>query len=953
MLPDLSQKSEDNLTIVSDTFKMTLKPNKEYPLDKFIRDLYFKREDMEYFFSIATLFNRFTLEGERKFKSQSIEDKAISDLLKNLGYVLSESKKNKEKENNVDLEFRVKNTTTNHTVDYEILGVNFFSHNRERASIVFIDLSSSSSDAYLLVKGVDRSMNGILNMNDRDKNILRELSANFKSAGLKQLIYGIRKMETEELINYRNSYDEILKSTRDQKEAFELLAQDIEKDLKYIGCFGIRDTICPEGLAFSNLVRSIGIKFSILSGDSKDNCLNVARVLELTKSGNEENGLTFNITSDNEEEISGNMKRILDQIYEDIKRLNQEEMKEATADAENNESSSQAFHEELKLIKDKLFSSINDTENDWQEEDKENLEFDFDPMAFKNLTKRTLILYGPAINIIGAKPLLLTQMRTILLFCSSIVGYSMQPGHKAAIVKLIRGQNDIVLAVGDGFNDIRMIREANIGVQLSNAEVPVAFSDMIVGSIEKLSQIMFINACNFNLNLMQAIVTLTWISFSQLAFYYLLFYLASLYSEPYFPIIKFERLVICVLLSVICITDSMYSPGLMENFPILYKEQTKIKKNLKLILIFTLVLTTIEALFVICCFQFFLQYTMKSDGKAYGTKLFENFLVLVSTANSCFKVWLCRKTNTIIINLILILIPASMVPFLLLLDDKSDVYEHSPFWTIGSDYSVLASLLICILIPCSINWLAYLYTKIHYTTFLCGRLNRMNNLIENHPDRKSSKKIDIFELRKFLFENLKDFYEVLIKGRYQVTSIIKTILTVNGGSENVKIQAINKIVSTDLFNYQLGLKHFTNYISEKVDRRKFRAFLSSLMRKYASTQLVVYLVCYVFALIVGLSYTIFRGNYMMDTTIPYMIVNLTLLFYINRSKAYHSKQYSWTIGIGIISCINTLLFSALSNNSFELNMIDIYNIRFWFNITLETIESTIFVAIHLSIRIFW
>jgi magnesium-transporting ATPase (P-type) len=953
-IPDISDhKSDDKMSLDSESFKMTLKPNKELPLDKFIRDVYFKREDIEHFFAIATLFNRFTLEGERKFKCQSIEDKAISDLLKNLGYVLSESKKNKEKDNNLDLEFRVKNPTTNHTVDFEVMGVNFFSHTRERASIVFVDLSSSSNDAYLFVKGVARSMTSIMNMNEKEKNILRELSANYKSAGLKQLIYGIKKMEAEDIVNYRNSYMEIMKSTRDQKEAFELLAQDIEKDIKFLGCFGIRDTICPEGMAFSNLVRSIGIKFSILSGDSKENCLNVARALELTKSGSEENGLTFNITSNKEEDISSNMKRILDQIYEDIKKLNQEEMKEASSDAEVTESTSHPFHEELKLIKEKLYRTAIDTENELQEEAQEILDFEFDPMAFKNLTKRTLILFGPAINIIVSNPILLRQLRTVLLFCSSIVGYSMQPGHKATIVKLLRGQNSTVLAVGDGFNDIRMIREANVGVQLSNIDVPVAFSDLIVGSIEKLSQIMFVKSCNFNRNLLHATFALTWVNLGHVAFYYPFYYLSSLYSEPYFPQIKVEGFVVCILLSVICVTDSVYSADLMDSFPILYREQVRIKNNMILMLFFSLAMTALEVVMIILTFQFVLMYSLPSTGHTYGIKHFENFLVIVTSINSSFKIWLCRQNSSFGINLAILAIPFGLILSQYLLGADSDVAEYSNLKYLVSDYSFLASMAACIFLPCSFFWVVFLYAKTNFTSFVSFRLHRMVALIENNSEKKSTKKVSSNELRQFLFDDLKDFYQRMTVGRFLVTNIIRVIWKVNSCSQASKNPSITKILSADLFNYQFGIKNFTNYITERVDRRKFKSFLVHLMRKYSGIQLIIYLICFSFALVVGVSYSKFSSYYMMDTTIPYMIIAMGTLLFINKSKAYHTKQHHWTICMGVFSSIITLIFSAISTNTFELNMLDLFNCRIWFTVSLEMFESIILVGIHLVIRVSW
>ena len=242
---DGSGKDDDS----GSEIKLEFRANKEYPFDKFIRDIYLKREELEEFFSMVTLINRFTLEGEKNSKAQAMEDRAITDVLKNLGYSIAAAKKNKEAI--IDTEYRVRCSHTNQTKDYIVIGVNFFSHNRDRLSVVFQEANQNNDEAYLLVKGSEKSMNSILYMKERDKNIYRELLASYKTAGLKQIIYGIKKLSYEEMLLYRNSYMEILKTSRDQMEGYENLAIDVEKGLRFYGCFGVRDNICPSAHNFS------------------------------------------------------------------------------------------------------------------------------------------------------------------------------------------------------------------------------------------------------------------------------------------------------------------------------------------------------------------------------------------------------------------------------------------------------------------------------------------------------------------------------------------------------------------------------------------------------------------------------------------------------------------------------------------------------------------------------
>jgi magnesium-transporting ATPase (P-type) len=941
---EFSDKASEAASSQSDSFRLMLKPSKVMPLDKFIRDIYFKKEEVEQFLAMTTLFNRFTLEGERNSKAQAMEDKAISDLLKNIGYQLSSSKKNKE--STVDAEFRIKCSTTNHTVDYRVVGVNFFSHQRERASIVFNDTSTNTGEAFILVKGAERSMFGIMTMNDKEKNILRELSSNFKSQGLKMVMYGIKKLSYEEVLSFRGSYMEIMKSPRDQKEGFELLAIDVEKNLRFIGCFGIRDNVCPEGLAFSHIMRDIGIKFSILSGDNKDNCLNIARTLELTKSVTEESGIKFSISSTEEDEIESAMKRIMDQIYEDMKKLNQDEMKRADRDIPVNTTEIQMV---LDNIKQRLFKASGDTENDWQDEEKDFLSFEFDPLSFRNLAKRTLLLNGESVNKIVSTPFLLTQLRCILLFCNSVVGYSMQPSHKATIVKLLRSNNNVVLAVGDGFNDIRMVREANIGVQLANADVPVVFSDIVVGSIGALRKAMFTHAAGFSKNLLVAKLTLFWIILTQLFVYSVLYVNSTHLSELFRLDTKILRIIFIIILCFITLFDQPYRAQALDVFPILYRENVIARRHFRVLFLTIIILSLGEISLIYSVYVFFSSVNNTPEGYPKGILFFENFVTIVSTVNACMKVYLMRTDKSPVFTILLAVVAIAIFPIVLAENNLSSQLDRTEFSRFFSDYSVLASLIWSILLPCIMNWVMVTTLQVNYISYLVNHLSVMNKLIEKHPDKGTSKKLGTTEKMTFLNESLKELQNKRYIGTFQVTNLVNIVRRIT--LEQPMSISVGRIISIDLFNYQVGLKKFSNYINERVDRSKFREYLMHIMKKNTRIQLILYMLVYLAAMIVGLSTKVFRDNYMLDSLIPYMILMIGFILWINSSIVYHSKLYKFFIIVGSVSFILTLIFSSISHNRFELNFIDLYNGRIWFSVCLEMIDASILVVLHLVGRI--
>lgn len=944
IMNEMSDEESDNSSNESDSFRLYLKPSKVMPMDKFIRDVYFKREEIERFLGMVAVFNRFTFEGERNSKAQAMEDKAIADMLKNIGYQLSSSKRNKE--STIDAEFRVKCSTTNYSVEYRVVGVNFFSHVRERASIVLSDMSQNTGEAYIMVKGLERSMMGLMNISDHDKNILRELSANYKSQGLKQIIYGIKKLSYQEVLSYKTSYTEILKSPRDQKEGLELLALDVEKNLKFIGCFGIRDTVCPEGLAFSQVLRDIGIKFSILSGDNKDNCLNIARTLELTKSGMEESGISFNISSTEEEEIGSSMKRIVDQIYEDMKKLNQDEMKRADIDVPQKTTPEMMI---LESIKQRLFKTSGDSENEWQEEAQDILNFEFDPLSFRNLSKRTLLLNGQSINKIISTPFLLRQLRCILIFCSSVVGYSMQPSHKATIVKLLRSNKNVVLAVGDGFNDIRMIREANVGVQLANNDVPVLFSDIVVGSIATLRRVMFSRACSFSKNLLMGYVAFYWIAMTQLYLYSIIYLKSTYLSELSRTDTKILRVVYVHMISCICILDEPYKGNVMAVFPILYRESVITRRHFKAIMLSIIVLSMIETIVVFCIFVFFLSGSQNEKGYPRGVNFFENFIVVVSTVSCCLKIYFLRNDRMPVITAVLAILAVAIFPIVLAENNIASVLEASLYNDFFSDSAVLASLILCILVPSIINWIIVTLLQINYVSYLVHHLSFVNKLIDKHPEKGNSKKVDTVDKIHFLNESLKETQTKRYIGSFHITNLVNMVRKI---SNNQAISvSIGKIISIDLFNYQTGLIKFINYIKERVDRSRFRDYLMYVMKKNTRIQLTLYIILYGVALVVGLSTPIFRDNYMLDTTVPYMIMMIGFMIWINESVVYYSKLFKYFIAMGVVSLLLFVVLSSTTLNRFEHNFIDMYSGRIWFSVCLEMIDASLLTVTHLIVKI--
>jgi phospholipid-transporting ATPase len=83
--------------------------------------------------------------------------------------------------------------------------------------------------------------------------------------------------------------------------------------------------------------------------------------------------------------------------------------------------------------------------------------------------------------------------------CRTVICCRVSPRQKAQIVRLVRTNNKwITLSVGDGANDVGMIREANIGVGISGKEgtQAVRSSDYAIGQFKFLQRLLMVHGRN-------------------------------------------------------------------------------------------------------------------------------------------------------------------------------------------------------------------------------------------------------------------------------------------------------------------------------------------------------------------------------------------------------------------------------------------------------------------------
>ena len=114
-----------------------------------------------------------------------------------------------------------------------------------------------------------------------------------------------------------------------------------------------------------------------------------------------------------------------------------------------------------------------------------------------NIKKITMIIEGEAITkIVSKKFTCLNYVRDILSKCDSVICCRMSPNGKGDIVSMVKDNlKCITLAIGDGANDVNMIKRADIGIGLYGKEGlrAVQASDFALPNFKSLWKLIFIH----------------------------------------------------------------------------------------------------------------------------------------------------------------------------------------------------------------------------------------------------------------------------------------------------------------------------------------------------------------------------------------------------------------------------------------------------------------------------
>uniref|UniRef100_A0A8B9WX60 Phospholipid-transporting ATPase n=1 Tax=Bos mutus grunniens TaxID=30521 RepID=A0A8B9WX60_BOSMU len=299
---------------------------------------------------------------------------------------------------------------------YQLLAILDFSNVRKRMSVI---VRTPENRILLFCKGADTIICELLHPSCRSlKDITMDHLDDFASDGLRTLMVAYRELDSAFFQDWSKKHSEACLSLEDRENKISIVYEEIERDLMLLGATAIEDKLqdgVPETILTLNKAK---IKIWVLTGDKQETAVNIAYACNIFEDEMDE---IFIVEGNNDETVGGELR------YEG---------RTATA-----------CH--------------------WNQ--------DFPPISSPSMaptlpegTEKKCVLVLQAHALEGN--LELELVRTACM-CKGVICCRMTPLQKAQVVELVKKyKKAVTLAIGDGANDVSMIKAAHIGVGISGQE---------------------------------------------------------------------------------------------------------------------------------------------------------------------------------------------------------------------------------------------------------------------------------------------------------------------------------------------------------------------------------------------------------------------------------------------------------------------------------------------------
>ncbi|XP_039231290.1 phospholipid-transporting ATPase ID isoform X10 [Drosophila yakuba] len=446
-----------------------------------------------------------TVDGKLEYQAQSPDEAALVSAARNFGFVFRTRTPN-----SITIE------VMGQTEEYELLNILDFNNVRKRMSVIL----RRGDSMVLYCKGADNVIYDRLHGGQEDLKARTQDHLNkFAGEGLRTLALAERRLTEQYYNDWRSRQQEAALSMDSREQKLNAIYEEIESEMQLVGVTAIEDKLqdgVPKSIA--NL-QNAGIKIWVLTGDKQETAINIGYSCQLLT---DELADVFIVDGNSVEEVEKQLRQFKESIkiynrfrpggFDAFDRLNSDSNMDPLSVTMTQTS---AFMQETNLPPTPPPPpAISVVTFRWDEKNKDNKggpdsaecndlfgdEKGSDDGGTASIvvdenTGFALVVNGHSL-VHCLSPELENKFLDIASQCKAVICCRVTPLQKALVVELIkRAKNAVTLAIGDGANDVSMIKAAHIGVGISGQEglQAVLSSDYSIAQFRYLERLLLVH----------------------------------------------------------------------------------------------------------------------------------------------------------------------------------------------------------------------------------------------------------------------------------------------------------------------------------------------------------------------------------------------------------------------------------------------------------------------------
>ncbi|KAL6082724.1 hypothetical protein STEG23_016479, partial [Scotinomys teguina] len=274
----------------------------------------------------------------------------------------------------------------------------------------------------------------------------------FAGEGLRTLAIAYRELDDKYFKVWQEMLEDANTATADRDERISGLYEEIERDLMLLGATAVEDKLQEGVIETVTSLSLANIKIWILTGDKQETAINIGYACNVLTDAMD---AVFVITGNTAGEV----------------------------------------REELRKAKENLFGQNTSFSNGHVVyESKQQLELD--PDAEEAVTGECALVINGHSLAHALESDVEKDLLELACMCKTVVCCRVTPLQKAQVVELVKKhRNAVTLAIGDGANDVSMIKSAHIGIGISGQEglQAVLASDYALAQFRYLQRLLLVH----------------------------------------------------------------------------------------------------------------------------------------------------------------------------------------------------------------------------------------------------------------------------------------------------------------------------------------------------------------------------------------------------------------------------------------------------------------------------